>query len=266
MLALVTGASSGIGYEIAIKLSKLGYDVIAVGRNEKKLKELKENCNTCVCIEILDLLEKDNIYLLYEKYKGKNIDILVNSAGIGDIGEFFNTDLNIDLELISLNITATHILTKLFLEEMIKRDSGYILNVTSSAAFAPGPLMATYYATKAYVFKVTTSISKELKKAKSKVVLSVLCPGPVDTNFNNKLNISFSIKPVSAKYVSEYALKKLLKNNKKVIIPGIKNKMGVFLSKVLPNSILEEYIYNMQKGKLRTNKKVTKNNKNIMKK
>lgn len=251
MLALVTGASSGIGYEIAIKLSNLGYDIIAVGRNEKNLNKLKENCGTYVYVEVLDLVEKKNVYLLYEKYKEKNIEILVNSAGIGEIGEFFNTDLDKDLELLNLNITATHILTKLLLKEMIKRDKGYILNVASSASFAPGPLMATYYATKSYVLKLSISISKELKKAKSKVMISVLCPGPVDTDFNNRLNISFSIKPVSAKYVAEYSLKKLLKNNKKVIIPGIKNKIGVFFSRVLPNSILEEYIYNMQKGKLK---------------
>lgn len=251
MLALVTGASSGIGYEIAIALSALGYDIIAVGRNEKNLNKLKEKCITNVKIEKVDLINIENITSLYEKYKEEKIDILVNSAGIGDIGVFYNTDLKKDLEVITLNITATHMLTKLFLKDMVKRDSGYILNISSSAAFAPGPLMATYYASKSYVHKLSTSISKELKKTKSKVVVSVLCPGPVDTDFNNKLNISFSVKPVSAKYVAKYALDKLLNKKKKVIIPGVKNKIGVFFSKILPNKILEEYIYNMQKGKLK---------------
>lgn len=249
MLALVTGASSGIGYEIAIELSRLGYDIIAVGRNTKNLNKLKNECDTDVVLEEIDLGVYENLSKLYEKYKKENIDILVNSAGIGDIGNFYETDLKKDIEVINLNIVATHVLTKLFLKEMVEKDKGYILNISSSAAFAPGPLMATYYSTKAYVLKLSEAISKELRKKKSNVVISTLCPGPVDTDFNNRLNIHFSVKPVSAKYVANYTVKKLFKN-KKIIVPGFKNKLGVFVSKILPNFILEEYIYNMQKKKL----------------
>lgn len=249
MLALVTGATSGIGYEIAKQLSKLNYDIIAIGRNVENLKKLKSECSTNVILEEIDLSSYHNLILLYEKYKEENIDILVNSAGIGDIGNFYETDLKKDLEIVNLNIVATHVLTKLFLKEMVKKDKGHILNVSSSAAFAPGPLMATYYSSKSYVLKLSTSISKELRKKRSNVVVSTLCPGPVDTEFNNKLNIHFSVKPLSAKYVSCYAINKLLKN-KRVIVPGFKNKLGVILSRILPNFVLEEYIYNMQKRKM----------------
>lgn len=249
MLALITGASSGIGFEIAKELSKKGYKIIAVGRNGKRLENLKKVCKEEVYIEKLDLSDLKECKVLYEKYKDEKVDILVNSAGIGKIGEFIQTDFEQDLEMINLNILAVHYMTKVFLNKMINQNEGYILNVSSSAAFAPGPLMASYYATKDYVFKLTESISKELKKSKSNVSVSVVCPGPVDTDFNKKMNVKFSVKPVSPGDVAKYSLKKLFQK-KTIIIPGIKNKIGVIFSKILSHNILEEYIYNMQFKKL----------------
>lgn len=249
MIALVTGASSGIGFEISKYLSNyLNFDIIAVGQNIERLEELKKVCKTKVIIESLDLSKNNNCINLYEKYKEKNINILINSAGIGAIGEYIDMSISKDMELINLNIIATNTLTKLFLKDMLKKDSGYILNVASSAAFAPGPLMATYYSTKAYILKLTTSINKELRSKKSNVIVSVLCPGPVKTDFNTKLNVNYSVTPISAEYVAKYSISKLLKG-KKVIVPGIKNKIGIFASKFLPNFILEQYIYNMQNNK-----------------
>ena len=150
MIALITGASNGIGKDFAKELSKRGYDLILVARSKDKLEELKKELKTHIEIEIMDLSIKENVYKLYEKYQGK-IDLLINNAGFGAFGKFSETTLENELNMIDLNITAYHILTKLFLQDFVKKDNGTILNVASSAAFEPGPLMATYYATKSYV-------------------------------------------------------------------------------------------------------------------
>ena len=251
MLALVTGASSGIGFEIAKVLSNKGYDIIAVGKNEERLNKLNECCNTRVIVEIVDLNDKEACINLATKYMN-NTDILVNSAGVGTIGKFENILLKDELDMININIIALHILTKMFIKSMVEKNYGYVLNISSSAAYAPGPLMSSYYATKSYVYKLSTSINKELRKSKSNVYVGVVCPGPVDTNFNKKLDIKFSVKPTSAKEVAKYSIDKMF-NKKQVIVPGIKNKLGVLASKLLPNKILEEYIYNMQREKIRRN-------------
>ena len=204
MIALITGASSGLGKDFAIELSKQGYDLVLVARNKKELEKVKKLCITKCDIEVMDLSILANCTKLFKKYK--NIDLLINNAGFGLFGEFNNTDLEKEINMIDLNISALHILTKLYLNQMVKKDSGRILNVASSAAFLPGPLMSTYYATKAYVFRLTTAIYEELRKANSNVKISVLCPGPVKTNFNNVANVNFSIKGVESDYVVKYAL------------------------------------------------------------
>lgn len=248
MKALITGASSGIGKDIAIELSKLNYDLILVAKDIEKLKKVKEKIKTKVDIISLDLSIKNNCIKLYNDLKNEKIDILVNNAGFGKFGEFNNIDLNNELDMINVNIIAPHILTKLFLKDMIERDTGYILNVASSAAFLPGPLMATYYATKSYLYKLTLAIYQELKVKKSKVKVSVLCPGPVKTNFNNIANVSFSIKGLDSNYVAKYTVKKMFKN-KLIIIPGWNIRFMVFLSKYIPIKILLKINYYIQKKK-----------------
>lgn len=250
MVALVTGASSGIGYEIAKILSLKGYDIIAVARNEDKLNELKKSCNTKVDIILKDLSNIENCKTLYNQVSNKNIDILVNCAGFGLHGNFWDLDLDDEIQMINLNISSLHIMTKLFLKDMIKKDHGYILNVSSSASFTSGPLMSSYYATKAYVTNLTRAVSKELKMQKSNVSISILCPGPVDTNFNDIAKIKASIKQMDKEFVAKYGISKML-SRKCVIVPGSKNKLGVFCSKVLPNKITESFIYKMQKSKLK---------------
>lgn len=248
MKALVTGASSGIGRDIAIYLSKLGYDIIAVARDGTKLEKLKEEIQTKLEIIAIDLDEIETCKELYKTVKFKNIDVLVNNAGFGDFGEFITTDLEKEISMINTNITAVHILTKLFLQDMVKKDKGYILNVSSIAGFMPGPLMATYYSTKSYTLRLTQAIDAELKKKKSNVSISVLCPGPVKTNFNNVANVKFNLRSKSSDYVAKYAIKKMFKK-KLIIIPGLKIKIARFLSKISPDKLTAKVCYYMQEKK-----------------
>ena len=251
MRALVTGASSGIGRDMARYLSNLGYDIIAVARDIEALNELKRSLHTEVQIVGMDLSNEEKCKELYNTVKNEKIDILVNNAGFGDFGEFVNTDLDKELNMINVNIKAVHILTKLFLKDMVKRDSGHILNVASIAGFMPGgPLMATYYSTKAYIVRLTQSIYTELKKKKSKVKISVLCPGPVNTNFNKVANVRFNLKGQSSEYVAKYGINKMLKG-KLIIIPGTKIKIARFLAKISPEKLSARVCMKMQKRKMR---------------
>ncbi len=247
MKALVTGASSGIGRDIARELSKKGYDLVLVARNTESLMNLKGELKTNVDIITKDLSSKENCVELYNEVGG-NIQILVNNAGFGEFGEFWNTELEKELNLIDVNIKAVHILTKLFLQDMVKRNEGHILNVASVAGFTPGPLMATYYSSKAYVLNLSRAIKVELKKKESNVKISVLCPGPVRTNFNNIANVKFSIKPLSSEYVAKYTVDKLLKG-KHIIIPGTLPKIMRILAKITPTNIVMNVVYKNQTRK-----------------
>ena len=250
MKALVTGASSGIGKEISIYLSKLGYDLIIVGRRENRLKETKKLCKTDVEIIELDLAEEKNVFKLYELTRDKNIDFLVNNAGFGLFGFFNETDLDTELKMIDLNIKCVHILTKLFLQDFVKRDYGYILNVASSAGFMAGPKLSTYYSTKNYVLKETMAIYEELRHMNSNVVISALCPGPVETEFNKVAHGSFNTKSTTPKYVAKYAVDNTLKK-KLIIIPTVKMKLGIFFNKFLSYKLALRINYNIQNAKIR---------------
>ena len=184
MKALITGASSGIGREIALYLSDLGYDIIVVARNELALRDIQREVKTKVEVVCMDLTDRVNVWKLHEMYKNQPIEVLVNNAGFGVAGYVTETDLEKDLELIDLNVTALHMLTKLFLKDMKRRNLGYILNVSSISGFLSGPLMAEYYASKNFVLSYTRAINTELKKEGSEVHISALCPGPTKTNFN----------------------------------------------------------------------------------
>ena len=248
MKALITGASSGIGRDMARYLSSLGYSLILVARDKDKLQELQQELKTDVKIIVADLASESKLKEIYVLCKNEHIDILINNAGFGALGDFDEVDLASEIEMINVNIKAVHVLTKLFLKDMKKRNSGYILNVASSAAFGPGPLMATYYSTKAYVFRLTTSIYEELRRNKSKVVVSCLCPGPVDTNFSKRADVSFAIKPLSSSFVAKYAIDKMFKR-KLIIIPGFKMKVTYFFERFLTTKTLAKFTYNIQKRK-----------------
>ena len=248
MKALITGASSGIGREIALYLSDLGYDIIVVARNNQALKDLQREVKTKVEIVKMDLTDRENVWRLHEMYKREPIEVLVNNAGFGLYGLVTETDLEKDLELIDLNITALHMLTKLFLADMKKRNLGYILNVSSIAGFLSGPLMAEYYASKNFVLSYSKAINKELKKEGSEVHISALCPGPTKTNFNKVAKVEFKAKPYSAEYVAEYGINKMFEE-KAVIVPGLKMKLVHLASKILPSSVTSEFAYEIQKRK-----------------
>ena len=238
MKALITGATSGIGLDMARYLATMKYELILVARNKEKLELIQEQLPTKVTIIVADLSNEQKVKELYVVAKKENIDILINNAGLGDFGYFTDTDLNKDLELINTNIKALHILTKSIIKDMEKKDTDtYILNVASAAAFQPGPLMSTYYATKAYVYQLSEALYFEEKKKKTKVHVSVLCPGPVETNFNNVAGVTFSMKPLKSTYVAKYAIDKMFKN-KMLIIPGTKVKLAKFFGRFVSDKFL----------------------------
>ena len=248
MLALITGASSGMGRDMARILAKKGYDLILVARRRERLTELKKELNTNITIIPMDLSIPANNFKLYEKVKAKKIDILINNAGFGLFGEFSKTDLDTELNMIDLNVKSYHILTKLFLKDFIRRDVGYILNVCSSAGFMAGPGMATYYATKNYITKLTMAINEELRVACSNVTVSALCPGPVATEFNEVAHGTFAIREASSYEVAKYAIDKLFKKNM-IIVPTFLMKLTLFFNRFAPYRLSLYIAYKIQMRK-----------------
>ena len=249
MKALVTGASSGIGKHMAYYLADKNIDLILVARNKKAMEKIKKEVNVSVKIISLDLTKIENVYKLYEQTKSEKIDILINNAGFGLFGTFAETNLDRELEMIDLNIKAYHILTKLYLKDFIKKDSGYILNVCSSAGFMAGPRLSTYYATKNYITKLTMAINEELRQAGSNVSISALCPGPVNTKFNKVAHGEFSIREADPAYVTKYAIDKMFAR-KMLIVPTFKMKLTLFASRFAPYRLQLLIAYHIQGKKL----------------
>lgn len=252
MIALVTGASSGIGRDIAKELAKKGYDIIAVARNKEALENLKKEIdNVKVDIQILDVTNREGCIQLHDEMIKKYgfVDVVVNNAGFGTCGKFVDTDLNKEIKMIDTNITALHMLTKLFLIDMVKEDKGHIMNVASIAGFMPGPLMATYYSSKAYVVRLTQSIRHELFKQKSKVKISALCPGPVATNFNKVADVKFNLAEADSQYVAKYAVR-LMFRNRTLIFPNFFIWLGRVFAKILPDQVSAFFCYYAQRRKI----------------
>lgn len=236
MKALVTGASSGMGRDMAKYLLELNYDLILVSRDKGKLDKEFKKYKDRVKTYAFDLTKEEECINLYKEVQKENIDILINNAGFGDSGNFTETSLDKEIDMINLNVKAYHILTKLFLRDFVKRDYGRILNVASIAGFMPGPYMATYYATKNYIVSLSLAISEELKKDNSKVKISIFCPGPVDTNFSKVADVKFNIASISSKYASKVAIDGMFQN-KLIIIPN-DMKINHFLTKLVPTSVV----------------------------
>ena len=245
MKALITGASSGIGKDMAKYLASKNIDLVLVARRKNLLEELQKELNVDVKIIELDLNKEQNCYLLYDLTKDLDIDILINNAGFGLFGNFIDTDLDKELEMINVNVKAPHILTKLFLKDFVKRDSGYILNVASVAGFMAGPKLNTYYATKNYLLKLTMAINEELRQVKSNVSVSALCPGPTKTEFNKVAKGKFSVNEISSEYVAKYGIDKMFKK-KMIIIPTLFMKLGIFILRFIPHRLQLLFSYHIQ--------------------
>lgn len=249
MIALITGASSGLGEEFAKQLAKMGFNLILTARRKERLVQLKrdiqKSCDVKIKLLSYDLSEAKQCKALYEKVKDLNIDIVINNAGFGLFGKFTDTDLDRELQMIDVNIKAVHILTKLFVKDFRRRNYGYILNVASIAGYMAGPLMSTYYAGKNYVLQLTKAISQELKHDKINVYIGALCPGPVNTEFNRVAGAQFSIGGASASETVRYAIKQMFLR-KTIIIPKYEIKALAVLSKALPSKLLLTLTYYAQ--------------------
>lgn len=252
---LITGATAGIGYELAKLYANEGRNLILIARDEEKLEKVREKLyvlyNINIYIIVLDLSE-DNFcekVLDFVDKKNLSVDILINNAGVGSFGYLNEIEMEKELRLIDINIRALTELTKTFLPNMIEDGYGGIMNVSSTAAFCAGPKMATYYASKAYVLNFTEAIYEEVKGTGIKI--SCLCPGPVDTDFQEKSGIkkrpSTKKVLVSPKEVAEIAFKDF-KKGKLIIIPGFKNKVIVTINKFIPRSLSRKVILMMNEG------------------
>lgn len=251
---LITGATSGIGYELAKLFAKDGYNLILIARSKENLIKVKSQLELYkINVDILavDLSKEDSCESVFTFVDEKNlhVDILINNAGIGTFGEFTSISMEKELDLININIKTLTQLTKHFLYKMVGNEEGTILNVASTAAYCAGPKMAAYYASKAYVLNLTEALNEEVKNKGVKV--SCLCPGAVNTEFQNKAGIkkSESAKKniMSAKKVAEIAYRDLAKG-KTIIIPGVKNKIIVTINKFLPRSVSRKIILKMNNG------------------
>lgn len=235
MKALITGATSGIGREMARLLADRGVVLILASRDEKQMKRLAAQLPVPVRTIAADLSQAEACYALYEAVREESIDILINNAGFGAYGATWEVSLETELNMLDLNVRAVHILTKLFLEEFRSRDSGYILNVASAAGFLAGPLMSAYYATRGYVLRWSEAIHEELRQAGSRVTVTALCPGHVETNFDVRANVPRSVGGLSAQRVAKAGIDGMF-CGKAVVLPGALMKLTYIGEKFLPEA------------------------------
>lgn len=249
--ACITGASSGIGAEFARQLKGKGFRLILVSRKNKNLEPLVAELapRGITCIEA-DVSKPADCEKIAAECRRQNVDLFINNAGFGSVGNFAESDLDDDCNMIDTNVRAVHILTRLMLGFFMSKNSGYILNVASIAGLLPGgPYMATYYATKSYVVSLTNSIREELRLAKSDVHISMLCPGPVDTNFNNRAGVVFALKGISAKSCVRYCLRKM-KTGTEIIVPGFPVRLSSKFIGLSPRRPLLAFTAKQQTKKL----------------
>lgn len=245
--ALITGASSGIGEQMARILSAMGYETLLVARRKERLEKLKGELPSPSEVVQADLSDMESVKQLARSYP--DIDILINNAGFGVFGEFTSTDFESESKMLDVNIRALHYLTKAYLPSMKKR-GGKILNVASTAAFFPGPMFSSYYASKAYVLRLSLAIREELRREKAPVTVSVLCPGPVRTEFDSVAGVNFGIGSISAEYAAKKAMAGMLRG-KAVIVPSIGIKLSRLFSGIIPATISAKIVYHLQKAKQR---------------
>jgi hypothetical protein len=253
---LITGASSGIGLELAHQFAHDGYRLVLVARNRAALRdlgdELQSRYNVTVRISPKDLAHPATPAELYQELQeaGIVLDVLVNNAGFGGAGPFLKTDWNHEAEMMQVNIVAVTHLTKLFLPQIRARE-GKILNVASTAAFQPGPFMAVYYASKAFVLHFSEALAEELHG--SGVTVTCLCPGPVKTNFQTRAYISDTPLGNSPLLVDVREVARVgyegMKQGKRVVIPGWKNRLGVEMLRISPREMVTKVVRKIQEKK-----------------
>jgi short-subunit dehydrogenase len=252
--ALITGASGGIGAELAKVFAREGFNLVLVARSEDKLKQLADNLKTKYGTESRILLKDlaqpkapDEIFAELEQ-AGVSVDVLVNNAGFATYGYFHEIDLHKELELLQVNIvTLTH-LSKLFVPAMLKRGGGKILNVASTAAFQPGPLMAVYYASKAYVLSLSEALAEEYRD--KGITVTALCPGPTESGFQQRAAMEDSRLVqgglMRAAEVAEIGYRALMQG-KRVVVPGMANKLGALFAAISPRAMTTRAVMNMQR-------------------
>ncbi len=242
MRALITGASSGIGYALSEELLKRGYDLLTVSRTEGLLPELRKKYPEREILFLShDLSKREECEKLLRETEGQDFDLFLNNAGYGDIGRLDETSLDKEINIVEINDIATLILGKTFLLRFRKRGKGRLLFVASAASFGPAPYMSLYYASKVFVYYLVHGYYRELKDEKSPVTVSLLCPGPVKTNFEKRANAHFTISSLSPEKVASYAIPRFLKG-KLEIVPGWTMKFAHLFSHFVPKRVISKVL------------------------
>lgn len=256
--AVVTGASSGIGYEFSRVLAAHQYQLVLIARNLERLNQVKQELEAEYHVNVVlipaDLSVPNIAQNIFQELQRREIvvDVIINNAAFGYCGDYVDQAWENEAQMLQVNIVALSQLTKLLLPEMITRGQGRICNVASTAAFSAGPLMAVYYASKAYVLSYSEALAKELDGAG--VTVTCLCPGPTATNFQanarmENTRVNRMSQMVTAQQVAEYGYQALMKN-KAIAIYGFKNKLLQFSTRLLPRKMITHIIHQLQRQRL----------------
>ena len=250
---LVTGASSGIGRELAILCAASGMNLVLVATKQQKLKALAKELTDRdgVAVEVIpaDLADPETPQALFERVAQKDlrVDVLINNAGVGAFGPFVELDAAAQMAMIQLNVAALTHLTRLFLPPMLKRGAGRVLNVASTAAFQPGPLMAVYYATKSYVLSFSEAVAEELRG--TGVTVTALCPGPTASNFQERADMKRSglmrLGMMSSRQVAEEGFRAMMEG-KAVHVTGLQNKVLAQSIRISPRFLVRRIVKRLQ--------------------
>ena len=248
--AVITGASAGIGAEFARQLSAHGYNLMLVARRGERMRELAAQLPTECEIFPADLSRPEECERLVQALQGRTVDLFINNAGFGDAGDFLETDMEKELSMLDVNVRALHILTKRMVQKMQRQGGGALLNVGSSAGLLPaGPHMATYYATKSYVVSLTSAVAAELQAAHSPVYVGCLCPGPVDTEFNDRAGVVFALRGITPEFCVQEAMHGMM-HRRTIIVPSAFMRACTTAQKLLPASLLMPIVARQQKKKM----------------
>ena len=247
--ALVTGASSGIGREIALRLAAKGYRVTLVGRSPERLQEVQKAADSPCELLPADLSDREACRQVAETILREKPEVVVNNAGFGEFGDVGTRGTEGLCGMIDVNVTALTILTEACARLFRERGSGYLMNVASIAGLLPGgPHMAGYYATKAYVTSLTGAVAQELREAGCHAHVCMLCPGPVDTRFNAVANVEFALPGISAEKCAEIAVNRMFAG-KEVIIPGVLIRASAMMTRLLPRRLYLRLLSGQQRKK-----------------